>query len=314
MAGLAGLIDFVAPGVGTAIAIAIDALNFFLTSTDTGKEVANSIGNFFSNVGEAISAFFVEIYGRVIKAGKAVAEIITVTWNKITEYTTNTINSIHEWITDTIGKISDTFTNYYNIANKALSDAGNFISDLFDFSEESKLIDSVLSGIKDAFVKTWYEIKNFFKNAWSDIKEKTNALMDGFIEKTKSFGKNIISFFTDDDEEEVSLPQTKAAKQPDARITQKPEEPANIDTALINNQLTNDRHIRNIATDLARSDNAASLGLNKLCGITEVILSELIKKPGGLSSITTNNIISSGGNISRTSSLRTTDPRTAYSH
>lgn len=313
MAGLAGLIDFVAPGVGTAIAIAIDALNFFLTTTDTGKEVANSIGNFFGNVGEAISTFFVEIYDRVIKAGKAVAEIITVAWNKITEYTVNTINSIHAWITDTIGKISATFTNYYNIANKALSEAYDFITDLFDFSEESNLINSVLSGIKDAFVKTWYEIKNFFKNAWTDIKEKTNALMNGFIEKTKSFGKNIISFFTDDSEE-ASPPQAKAVKQPDARIVQKPEEQSNIDTALINNQLTNDRHIRSIATDLARSDNAAGLGLNKLCGITEVILSELIKKPSGLSSITTNNIISNGGNISRTSSIRTTDPRTAYSH
>ena len=445
LAGLAGLVDFVAPGVGTAIAIAIDALNFFLTSTDTGKEVVSSIGNFFSGIGSSIGNFFTGIFGWIADAGKAVAEkigiiwdsicgfasnivssivnsienkfkaitnvistvisfgkdifskvsnmlpsfdIVAVTnivssivnsiqsffgniastiWEKITNFFVNiknnlltwllsafipvsasfklldnlsisslrerlatisgffndlgsdianffssTINDIKEWITGVIGKIGNFFTNCYDIVAKSLSGLLDSLTAIFDFSGVDNIIDSVLTGIKEAFIKIWNEVKNFFKNAWSGIKEKATALIDGFIEKTKSFGKNIIGFFTDDDEESEEI-TAKLPKQQDARIANKTEEPAKIDSTLVDNQLTNDRHIRNIATDLARSDNAASIGLSKLCGITEVILSELIKKPGGLSTITTNNIISNGSSISQTTSTKAIDPRTLYS-
>lgn len=445
LAGLAGLVDFVAPGVGTAIAIAIDALNFFLTSTDTGKEVAGSIGNFFSGIGSSISNFFTGIFDWIADAGKAVAEKIGIIWDSICDFASNTvssiinsietkfkaitnvistvvsfgkdifskvsnmlpsfdieaitdmvssivdsirsffgnivstiwekitnffvniknnlltwllsaiipastsfklldnlsinslserlvtisgffndlgsditnffsstINDIKEWITGVIGKIGNFFTNCYDIAAKSLSGLLDSLTAIFDFSGADNIIDSVLTGIKEAFIKIWNEVKNFFKNAWSGIKEKATALIDGFVEKTKSFGKNIIGFFTDNDEESEEI-TAKLPKQQDARIATKTEEPAKIDSTLVDNQLTNDRHIRNIASDLARSDNAASIGLSKLCGITEVILSELIKKPGGLSAITTNNIISNSGSISRTTSTKAIDPRTLYS-
>ena len=398
LAGLAGLVDFVAPGIGTAIAIAIDALNFFLTSTDTGKEVTSSIGNFFGNIGSTIGDFFTGLFDWIANAGKAIAEkiiavwdsirgfasssisfivdsittffgnIAATVWEKITNFFVNIKNSllawvtgsisqlsagfnildnllsgslfqrlseasgfikelgsniigyassiitnIGKWITDTIGKIGNFFTNWYDIAAKSLSDTLNSLTGIFDFSGSDNPVDTVLNGIKEAFIKIWNEIKNFFKNAWSGIKEKATALIDGFVEKTKSFGKNIVGFFTDDNEIDDE-PAVKLPKQPDARITQKPEEPAKIDSTLVDNQLTNDRHIRSIASDLAHSDNVAGIGLSKLCSITEVILSELIKKPSGLNSITTNNIISNGGSISRTSSSKAIDPRTLYSH
>lgn len=465
LAGLAGLIDFVAPGIGTAIAIAIDALNFFFTSTETGQGVASSIGNFFKGAASVIGDFFNGIYNWLISGAKAVVEKISVIWSTVSGFVTNIISSIvtvftskinfisnvftsifefgknifskltsffddfdlfdtdsiissfnnvinsisnfftdtfssigsqiknifdkfdlsslfdfsklfsyiknigsnivtniSNWgksivtfITDIFDNITEFFTNinfssifenfplfnfikdfnisifnkisagidiihnfFDNIINKfkdvisnidfsGLTNISESISELFDFSSFGDLFDSVLVTVKDSIITAWNEIKNFFKNAWSGIKEKVSELISTFTDKVKSFGKNIFGFFTDTNVEEPAITQ----KQPDIRITKKPEEPAKIDTNLVNNQLTNDQNIKAIATNIKRTDSATSININKLCNITESILSELIKKPGGLTTITTNNIVNGGVSTTKRIS-KASDPRTAY--
>lgn len=365
LSGLGGLVDIVAPGVGTAIALAIDALNIFLNATETGqnivaktKDIGSSIGNAISKWynyiasikdtvintiigtyhdvvtlwdngitmvsetltgwGESISEWYNDIKNNIVLSfneiftGFSISETI----NLVTDMSNNLITDIKTKFSTFFSTIFDSISNYFtgkiSEIKQKFEPIFSFVTDMFDFSTEKSLIDSCIESIKDSFTQIWANIKNAISNWWETVTNKVTGLFDNIKASTKNLIGNIGDFFGFDTNS-IDKPSGTVSNVQDVRTITEPTQQLKIDPTLVNNQLVTDKKIKAISDNITKNDFTVGKGVNKLNNVAEAILSHIINNGGKNNIITTNNIISGSGILSRTSSI-SSDPRLIYSN
>lgn len=212
------------PGIGTAISIGVDLLNWFL-GTDTGKNVTENIVTGVSNIGSWLNGVWDWISEKVSAIGEYILDAIFGGLNFIKDWYVDIFSNIWEgiknlgkWIGDAFNTIWDGITDYFNFATNfyanIFTSISNWINNIFDTIWNS--ITSYFNFVYDFYsgiftsIKDWVtdKIDTIFNFSFSDINFNEwfnfdfnisgwfnniiNYIKDGFF-KVINFYSNIIT-------------------------------------------------------------------------------------------------------------------------
>lgn len=173
------------PGIGTAIAIGVDLLNWFL-GTDTGKNVTENIVTGVSNIGSWLSGVWDWISEKVSAIGEYILDAIFGGLNFVKDFYVGIFSNIWEgiknlgkWIGDAFNTIWDGITDYFNFVTNfyanIFTSISNWINNIFDTIWNS--ITSYFNFVYDFYsgiftsIKDWVtdKINTIFNFSFSDI-------------------------------------------------------------------------------------------------------------------------------------------------
>lgn len=176
LSGLGGLVDIVAPGVGTALAIAIDALNIFLNSTETGQQIITKAKDIGSSISSAVSNWYNQIslvadviYNKILGAYNAVIDSWNAGINSLVQTLDNWGTNITEWFAETKQSIIDTFDEIF--AGFSIT---NLINNLSDSAKQ--LVTNISNKITSFFSNLFESVNNYFTGKVTEIKQKFDSV------------------------------------------------------------------------------------------------------------------------------------------
>ena len=167
LSGLAGLLDFAVPGLGTGLSIGLDVLNAFLdvkaggASPEASKKKAGMIGGFFKGIASWIyeKSKNLPVIGRLIKAGEAFS---TKNWAKGLVQLSRVIPGTG-WVMDLFGYTEEKQEQVIGGQLKVMGDLTTLIKE--------KIWDKVFGFAS----RTWDAVKEWWqntKNWWKETKEE----------------------------------------------------------------------------------------------------------------------------------------------
>lgn len=144
VSGIATFLDLLIPGLGTGIAIGIDAINYWVNNTESGKNFTNNTSDWLGKAWAWMKDLSKYIWDGILAGYKWLEDILGKAWQGIKSF----FNDIINWYKDA-----------FKIIGKKLDDTWNFILGSIKKSI-SNAIDTVKSGF-DKITETFNTIKGF---------------------------------------------------------------------------------------------------------------------------------------------------------
>lgn len=142
--GIATFLDLLIPGLGTGIAIGIDAINYWVNNTESGKNFTNNTSDWLGKAWTWMKDLSKYIWDGILAGYKWLEDILGKAWQGIKSF----FNDIINWYKDA-----------FKIIGKKLDDTWNFILGSVKKSI-SNTIDTVKSGF-DRITETFNTVKGF---------------------------------------------------------------------------------------------------------------------------------------------------------
>lgn len=144
VSGIATFLDLLIPGLGTGIAIGIDAINYWVNNTESGKNFTNNTSDWLGKAWTWMKDLSKYIWDGILAGYKWLEDILGKAWQGIKSF----FNDIINWYKDA-----------FKIIGKKLDDTWNFILGSVKKSI-SNTIDTVKSGF-DRITETFNTVKGF---------------------------------------------------------------------------------------------------------------------------------------------------------
>lgn len=144
VSGIATFLDLLIPGLGTGIAIGIDAINYWVNNTESGKNFTNNTSDWLGKAWAWMKDLSKYIWDGILAGYKWLEDILGKAWQGIKSF----FNDIINWYKDA-----------FKIIGKKLDDTWNFILGSIKKSI-SNTIDTVKSGF-DKITETFNTVKGF---------------------------------------------------------------------------------------------------------------------------------------------------------
>lgn len=144
VSGIATFLDLLIPGLGTGIAIGIDAINYWVNNTESGKNFTNNTSDWLGKAWTWMKDLSKYIWDGILAGYKWLEDILGKAWQGIKSF----FNDIINWYKDA-----------FKIIGKKLDDTWNFILGSVKKSI-SNTIDTVKSGF-DRIIETFNTVKGF---------------------------------------------------------------------------------------------------------------------------------------------------------
>lgn len=144
VSGIATFLDLLIPGLGTGIAIGIDAINYWVNNTESGKNFTNNTSDWLGKAWTWMKDLSKYIWDGILAGYKWLEDILGKAWQGIKSF----FNDIINWYKDA-----------FKIIGKKLDDTWNFILGSVKKSI-SNTIDTVKSGF-DRITETFNIVKGF---------------------------------------------------------------------------------------------------------------------------------------------------------
>lgn len=144
VSGIATFLDLLIPGLGTGIAIGIDAINYWVNNTESGKNFTNNTSDWLGKAWTWMKDLSKYIWDGILVGYKWLEDILGKAWQGIKSF----FNDIINWYKDA-----------FKIIGKKLDDTWNFILGSVKKSI-SNTIDTVKSGF-DRITETFNTVKGF---------------------------------------------------------------------------------------------------------------------------------------------------------
>lgn len=144
VSGIATFLDLLIPGLGTGIAIGIDAINYWVNNTESGKNFTNNTSDWLGKAWTWMKDLSKYIWDGILAGYKWLEDILGKAWQGIKSF----FNDIINWYKDA-----------FKIIGKKLDDIWNFILGSVKKSI-SNTIDTVKSGF-DRITETFNTVKGF---------------------------------------------------------------------------------------------------------------------------------------------------------
>lgn len=144
VSGIATFLDLLIPGLGTGIAIGIDAINYWINNTESGKNFTNNTSDWLGKAWTWMKDLSKYIWDGILAGYKWLEDILGKAWQGIKSF----FNDIINWYKDA-----------FKIIGKKLDDTWNFILGSVKKSI-SNTIDTVKSGF-DRITETFNTVKGF---------------------------------------------------------------------------------------------------------------------------------------------------------
>lgn len=144
VSGIATFLDLLIPGLGTGIAIGIDAINYWVNNTESGKNFTNNTSDWLGKAWTWMKDLSKYIWDGILAGYKWLEGILGKAWQGIKSF----FNDIINWYKDA-----------FKIIGKKLDDTWNFILGSVKKSI-SNTIDTVKSGF-DRITETFNTVKGF---------------------------------------------------------------------------------------------------------------------------------------------------------
>ena len=144
VSGIATFLDLLIPGLGTGIAIGIDAINYWVNNTESGKNFTKNTSDWLGKAWAWMKDLSKYIWDGILAGYKWLEDILGKAWQGIKSF----FNDIINWYKDA-----------FKIIGKKLDDTWNFILGSIKKSI-SNTIDTVKSGF-DKITETFNTVKGF---------------------------------------------------------------------------------------------------------------------------------------------------------
>ena len=144
VSGIATFLDLLIPGLGTGIAIGIDAINYWVNNTESGKNFTKNTSDWLGKAWAWMKDLSKYIWDGILAGYKWLEDILGKAWQGIKSF----FNDIINWYKDA-----------FKIIGKKLDDTWNFILGSIKKSI-SNTIDTVKSGF-DRITETFNTVKGF---------------------------------------------------------------------------------------------------------------------------------------------------------
>lgn len=144
VSGIATFLDLLIPGLGTGIAIGVDAINYWVNNTESGKNFTNNTSDWLGKAWTWIKDLSKYIWDGILAGYKWLEDILGKAWQGIKSF----FNDIINWYKDA-----------FKIIGKKLDDTWNFILGSVKKSI-SNTIETVKSGF-DRITETFNTVKGF---------------------------------------------------------------------------------------------------------------------------------------------------------
>jgi uncharacterized UPF0160 family protein len=189
------------PGIGTAIAVGVDLLNYFLNDTDTGSSVKEWVSDTASSVGSAIGSFFSWIWDGIkslasglldliVHPQKIVMKLITSVLDfdfggaikNLTKFIVDPITNVFNWIKnfDITGLLKDVgeaiFVKPVVFLADCLGDTASGLASFFGFGSNEAKEKEIVEKQKKEVEKLSQKTSNLTDVIDAGIEKKTKAI------------------------------------------------------------------------------------------------------------------------------------------
>lgn len=184
---VSGIANFF-PGIGTAIAIGVDVLNYFLTETETGQNITSSVGEWLGKAWDWIKDFAGWIWEGIKAVGTWIWDKIKFGFNFYIDAWKTVFSGIWDGIKWLWGGISKGFSFAWDKTKEVIGNAWNKLVGGFKWA--GSILTKITDWAKEKFVepvkKVWDGTVGYVKSAWDWITGSDNKVEVPEITKTKT--------------------------------------------------------------------------------------------------------------------------------